>query len=107
MGTNYNDAVEYLTDALQNLSLAYDAASSSGDRDSIFSAMEILQDEINAVSAAGLSDSDSAYRILTDRFRESAKQLDDFKADIDKHVHDIAIAGNIADALLKVIGLLA
>lgn len=107
METSYKDAVEMLMDVIQRLSDAYDASTDDDDKDSIFSTMEILQDEVNSVSAAGLSESNSAYQAQTDNFRNSANQLDDFKTKIDQYINNVALAGSIADSMTKVLALLA
>ena len=107
MGTSYKDVVSALTDAIQNLSQAYGIATDADDKDRIFSMMEMLQDEVNAVSSAGLAVSDSVYQAQTDSFRNSADQLNQFKAKIDQYINNVALISSVADSLTKIIGLLA
>lgn len=101
------DAVKMMTDVIQKLNDAYNAATDDGGKDSIFAVMEILQDEVTAVSSAGLSNSDSAYQAETDNFKNSANQLNDLKTKIDQYINNVALAGSIADSLTEVIALLA
>lgn len=107
MEKSYKDAVTILGDAIQNLSKAYDAATNDDDKNSIFTMMEILQDEANAIAVANLSASDSSYQALTDNFKNATIQQDQFREKIDQYIGDIRFAGNIANSLTQVISLLA
>ncbi|WP_434782393.1 hypothetical protein [Ferrovum myxofaciens] len=106
MKKSYKDASTALEYAIQNLSKAYDAATNCDDKNSIFTTMEILQDEVDAIAKANLSTSDSRYQALMDSFKNSAIQPGQFKKKIDQYIDDIELAGSLADSLTQVISLL-
>ncbi len=106
MEKSYKDAVAALGCAIQNLSQAYDAAANDNDRNSIFTTMEMLQDEVDAIAAANLSTSDSRYQALKDDFKNSAVQLDQFREKIDQYINDVDLAGKLEVSLTQVIDLL-
>jgi hypothetical protein len=106
MATTNKDALSTLMEAIDSLNLAYKAANTADNKDKIFSAMEILQDEVNAISVAGLAVSNAAYKAQTAVFKNASDQLTKFKTEIDKYVSYIKIAGQVADTLTKVIALL-
>ncbi len=107
MKTSYKDALAALMTALNTLNQAYKAANTAGDKDQIFSVMEILQDEVNAIAIAGLAFQDAAYVAQTAVFQRSAAQLKAFQEKVDTYIHYIKMTGEVADALAKVMRLLA
>jgi hypothetical protein len=107
MATTYRQAVTTLMEAIDNLDRAYQSAYSMDDKNRLFSMREMLQEELDTVSAAGLSQSRSGYRAQTPLFRIAARYLAQSRDTINQHVNHIRTIGQVADSLAKVVRLLA
>jgi ethanolamine utilization microcompartment shell protein EutS len=105
--TSYRDALESLNAGILDLNQAYKAANTMEAKDSIFSVMEILQDEVNSIAMAGLAQSDAAYVAQSVAFKQASNQIAAFQVHIDKYVGYITLAGQVAQSLGKVISLLS
>jgi hypothetical protein len=105
--TSYKDALGALTAAIGQLNQAYKAANTMEDKDKIFSVMELLQDEVNAVAAAGLAASDAAYSAQAASLKNAADQIAEFQSHVDQYVKYIGLAGQVAEALKKVVAIIA
>ena len=104
---SYKNALGDLSTAIAQLNQAYKAANTIDEKDEIFSMLELLQDEVNEIAGAGLASSDTAYMAQTQPFKSASQALIDFRKKIDGHVKYIKLAGQVAEALAKVITLLA
>ena len=107
MATTYRQAVTTLTEAIGNLDRAYQSAYSMDDKNRLFSMRELLQEEVDTVSAAGLSRSRSGYEAQTPLFKIAAHYLAQSRETINQHVNHIRTVGLVADSLAKVVRLLA
>jgi hypothetical protein len=107
MATTYKQAVTTLTEAIDNLDRAYRSAYSMDDKNRLFSMRELLQEELDTVLAAGLSDSRSGYRAQTPLFKVASNYLTQSRDAINYHVNHIRAVGQVADSLAKVVRLLA
>ncbi len=107
MATTYKQAVTTLTEAIDNLDRAYQSAYSMDDKNRLFSMRELLQEELDTVLAAGLSDLRSGYRAQTPLFKVASNYLAQSRHAINHHVNHIRVVGQVADSLAKVVRLLA
>ena len=107
MATTYKQAVTTLNEAIDNLDRAYRSAYSMDDKNRLFSMRELLQEELDTVLAAGLSDSRSGYRAQTPLFKVASNYLAQSRDAINHHVNHIRAVGQVADSLAKVVRLLA
>jgi hypothetical protein len=103
----YQAAVTNLMTALASLNQAYKAANTIDGKDKIFSSMEVLQDEVNAISTAGLTASNSAYKALTDDFKQSTDELTQLQSNINTYVNFISTASSVVAGLASEIPLVA
>jgi hypothetical protein len=107
MATTYKQAVNTLTEAIDNLDRAYRAVNNLDDKNRLFSMRELLQEELDTVSAAGLSTSRSDYQAQTPLFRIASNYLTQSRGEASHHVNHILIVGQVAESLAKVVRLLA
>ena len=107
MATTYKQAVTTLTQAIDNLDRAYRSAYGMDDKNRLFSMRELLQEELDTVLAAGLSDSRSGYQAQTPLFKVASNYLTQSRDAINHHVNHIRVVGQVADSLAKVVRLLA
>ncbi|MBV8536250.1 MAG: hypothetical protein JO128_11695 [Alphaproteobacteria bacterium] len=103
----YQEASDALSTAISKLSDAYKAANSADDKDKVFAAMEVLQDELNEVTAHGLAASTKQYEALTATFKSYKAQLDQVRDDINNIVKYAKLASDVIAALQKVAALFA
>ncbi|SRR5216684_9300437 len=103
---SYKDTLGTLNAAIGQLNQAYKAANTIEDKDRIFSVMELLQDEVNAVAAAGLAASDAAYSAQAASFKKASDQIAEFQSHINLYVKYISLAGQVAEALGKVVAVI-
>ncbi len=101
------EALRDLHNALEKLNQAYKAANEIEDKDAIFSAMELVQDEVNALAVAGLALSNEKYVAQAKSFRAAKDDLEKFQKKVDERVKFIKLAGQVAEALGKALALLA
>jgi hypothetical protein len=92
----YQAAVTNLMTALASLNQAYKAANTIDGKDKIFSSMEVLQDEVNAISTAGLTAS-----------KQSTDELTQLQSNINTYVNFISTASSVVAGLASVIPLVA
>ena len=105
--TSYETAVSNLMASLTSLNKAYKAANTIDGKDKIFSAMEVLQDEVNAASIAGLTAADTQYKVLTNNFKSCTDELKQLQTDINTYVNFLSTASSVVAGLAKVIPLIA
>jgi len=102
----YQEACQILLDALNNLSSAYKAANKPGDKDSIYSVMEVLQNELNQIALQGLAQNDNQYTALTNEFKGYTNDLKTVENEVRNIVKYTKLAGDILSSLAKVATLL-
>jgi len=106
MNDTYLQASQKLIAAINKLDEAFKAASTLDAKDKIYSAMEVIQDELNALIAAGLKDNAAQYEAQTQIFKDSKAELEKLKNQIDTLISFIKIASEVISTLSSVIALI-
>ena len=99
----YAEANTIITAAIAALRTAYIAANSADEKDRITSVTWVLKDESDAIVSAGLADDSGVFQAQSEYFKGAKAQIDAFQKQVDQVIHYVHIAGQVADALAKLL----
>jgi DNA repair ATPase RecN len=100
------DVQKMLVDALKALGAAYQAVNTVDQKDHIFAAIKVLQEENDAVTRAILDQNTTVYAPLTKDFKNAANVLQEVKDQINTWIKYVDVATQVIEALAKLLPLL-
>jgi hypothetical protein len=102
----YKEVSTALLAVIKALREAYRAANERDHKDIIFNLMEIMQDELDAITAMGLNAANDGYKVASDTFSGAATRLQHFKDEIDTYVKYVKTASQAVGAIGSLLVLL-
>lgn len=105
--TSFKSAYLALADLHDALRSAYKAANDIDNKDTIFSVMEVVNDEMHEILRNKLDENNDKYAVQTAAFKKVNKRLGVLKDKIDEMIKYVDVASKVVSAIAKVLGILA